>query len=402
MPFPLYPNHLNSRIKTAPQADHLPNATRAHHGAVIAWSMRQAMCSSYLLHKCLFIAAILAPQTSYAEQPNEPHSTPTPGDTEETEPSPLGTSEPIAPEEPAQPKDRAPGTQDPQEKQPAPLGEAVPIRSEALIPPAEAEASAHRQQHPSPRRKAEAEGNTHTVPLGAEPEELYVEPRTDPRLTDAHIDHVILMPTAETQPEGTFYVSNIEILFLQLGYAFTDDLQLTVTFWPFSLVAGSPGFGDLSIKGNFFRSDRLSLAAWGGLGILRESDEGLFSGPDPETTGIARAGLSATVCADTACRLNLNFSGMAGTTLEKDRDEFVLGVLSAGAQGRLGRWFSLLLEYQHWVISNSDNDSSHVVNYGVRFSSRKFAVDTGILMPFNNDLDFPLGVPWLMLTYRAL
>jgi hypothetical protein len=52
------------------------------------------------------------------------------------------------------------------------------------------------------------------------------------RQVDAHSDRVILMPTAETQPEGTFFIRSYELVLLQLGYAITDDLQLSALVLP--------------------------------------------------------------------------------------------------------------------------------------------------------------------------
>src|ERR1019366_2987154 len=54
----------------------------------------------------------------------------------------------------------------------------------------------------------------------------------DLRFRDANADRVILGSTAETHPKGTFFISDYEILLLQVGYAITDQLQVSVTGIP--------------------------------------------------------------------------------------------------------------------------------------------------------------------------
>ena len=45
------------------------------------------------------------------------------------------------------------------------------------------------------------------------------------RAYSAHADRVVLVPTAQTQPRGTVFLSDYEIVMPSVGYAFTDDVQ---------------------------------------------------------------------------------------------------------------------------------------------------------------------------------
>ena len=50
----------------------------------------------------------------------------------------------------------------------------------------------------------------------------------DVRSRDAHLDRVLLVPTAETHPEGTLFITVYELILPSVGYAITDDVQASV------------------------------------------------------------------------------------------------------------------------------------------------------------------------------
>ena len=81
-------------------------------------------------------------------------------------------------------------------------------------------------------------------------------PQQSARHTDAHADRVLLVPSAETHPQGTLFASSYEIIILTVGYAFSDRVQASIT----GSTDGHGGFGDLDLKANLLRSRYLRMA----------------------------------------------------------------------------------------------------------------------------------------------
>ena len=98
---------------------------------------------------------------------------------------------------------------------------------------------------------------------------------------------MLLLPTGETHPKGTFYVSDYDIVIAQLGYAVSDYTQLSLT--------GAPPLGgdhivplDLSAKTTVVREPTVSVA-------LLASASGLLGVPDVNGF-IGRFGGAVTFC----------------------------------------------------------------------------------------------------------
>ena len=89
-----------------------------------------------------------------------------------------------------------------------------------------------------------------------------------PRFRDAHIDRLLLSPTAETHPKGSFYVTDYEIVFLQLGYAVTDSTQISLSATP---PLGEAGVvpTDLSVKTVLLRAPHVRTCDTGSDGHAR-------------------------------------------------------------------------------------------------------------------------------------
>jgi hypothetical protein len=145
----------------------------------------------------------------------------------------------------------------------------------------------------------------------------------------AHADRVVLLPTAYTHPEGTFYVSDYDIVVLQTGYAVSDNAQLTATFTPpveEELVVPL----DLSLKVSSGTSSPVRVAGIGSVtGVL-----GLDDGP----ALIGRVGGVAQFCFDDLCRTSISAGAsslLVGT---------VVLLMGSGAEVRLANWLSLLVE----------------------------------------------------------
>ena len=157
------------------------------------------------------------------------------------------------------------------------------------------------------------------------------------RFTDAHADHVILMPTAETHPAGTLYFSDDEIEVLQLGFAPTNRLQVTVTGLA-PLLRHQVGVFDVAGKLNVLRTDVVRVAVYGGVTAYADHpDEGTFR-------AFGRVGAVAQACFTRLCRssVSLNASALLGRV--DDMQQGTPMYLAAGGTFGLSRVFSILLE----------------------------------------------------------
>jgi hypothetical protein len=213
---------------------------------------------------------------------------------------------------------------------------------------------------------------------------------------DAHTDRVILMPTAETQPKGSFFVSSYELVFLQFGYGITDDLQFSALMLP-PILADQPFFISPTLKLNVARGEAGNVALLGGVDVV-------VSGDDDDAAGmLGRFGAVGQLCIQRGCRssLSLNalaWSGLAGT-------EGTVLVTSAGGVFRVTDTIALLLEPTLAIPLGdalSEGEAAGALSYGMRFSGASFGIDLTFVRPFTGDtVEFALGLPFVVATYRT-
>ncbi len=215
---------------------------------------------------------------------------------------------------------------------------------------------------------------------------------------DASIGRAWFTPTALTAPQGTLTFSSHEILFVGMGAAVTDHLQISgITmlpiagdFLPFFL---SAKYG-IPITSRFHLGVQVSLA-----GVLDSSDS-------DDSGTIALAGGIATLCIDADCSSLLTGYATTGSVLGEDEEVYPVMYSLSWIQ-RLSRRFRLMLELDRAAVIDGfvdDEDRVTLFWYGLRVTSPRFAVDFGFVRPFFED-DFdelPFGLPWLNLTYRGI
>lgn len=214
----------------------------------------------------------------------------------------------------------------------------------------------------------------------------------DARLLDAGSDHVILFPTADTHPKGTIYFSDYELALLQVGYALTDSIQLSVTGLP-PLVEGLPYFADISGKVTFLRITRFRAAGYAGV---------IGSSMDNEFVYGGRAGAVGQYCFSDSCRSSMSFG--VGTLVSTRFHDTVPVHFSMGLVARVSDVVALLLEPTFVTSLGADPTEGLFVAGGVRFSSGNFAFDltAGRLFGiYEGTLPFPVILPMLSITYRT-
>lgn len=193
------------------------------------------------------------------------------------------------------------------------------------------------------------------------------EPRAfDPRYDDGHCDRVLLLPTAETHPAGTYYLTSYEIVIGQVGYALSDRTQLSLTGTPPLTDEGVVPL-DLSVKTVLLREEEVRVAAIGSLtGVL---NLGEFSG------FLGRVGGVAQLCLTQHCRSSVSVSSnwlLAGPAS--------VVVSGAGAILRTSRLVAFLLEIDTLVpLGEPVGEANGAAGLaGLRLSGAAWGVDLGL------------------------
>jgi hypothetical protein len=218
------------------------------------------------------------------------------------------------------------------------------------------------------------------------------------RQVDAHSDRIILMPTAETQPEGTFFISSYELVLLQLGYAITDDVQLSALVLP-PLFQEQPFFVSPTLKINLARGAGASVAVLGGVDVLAATGD-----DNGDSAFLGRIGAVGQLCITSGCRSSLSANALFWARLDAEGSALVTSV---GGVFRVSDVAALLLEPTLAVPTSGDIsddlDDGLVVSYGVRLSGPSFAFDLTLVRPFIGGAGdiFVLGLPFVVATYRT-
>lgn len=225
----------------------------------------------------------------------------------------------------------------------------------------------------------------------------FAESLSDLRHADANTDRVIIYSTAETQPAGTFYFSDYEMILLQVGYAVTDKLQVSLTGFP-PLVADQPYFFDVTAKFNLQRGDVFRSA------VQVAFDTLVSPKSDPSSLFGVRAGLIGQFCLVADCLTSFTLN--AGTLLNNKSNAVVPVYLAGGLLVHVTDVFKLMLEPNYAVaIGNGkvDGPSGFLLNYGMRLSGKQFGFDLAFIKPLGSDSgSFVMGVPVVSFTYRTL
>jgi len=217
-------------------------------------------------------------------------------------------------------------------------------------------------------------------------------PPRDVRVASAHADRVVFLPTAETHPSGTLFITDYEIIIPQVGVAVSDRTQISLA------LTGDPGakdpiaFGDFSLKSVLARGYRYRLAATGSLSGLFGLDQGF---------GIfGRAGFVAEMCFDDTCRSSVNLGANLGFL-----GSAIIVANGVGFVLRASELVSILVEGQTVVPVGEGVDEAHGVGgaLGIRLARERWGLDfavEGFTRGRNADRLPP--IPLIVFTYRFL
>jgi hypothetical protein len=216
-------------------------------------------------------------------------------------------------------------------------------------------------------------------------------PASDVRYLDAAANRVVWLPTAETNPEGTFFFGIYEVLGLQFGYALTDDIEFALT--GVVPIDTFPYAFDLSIKWNVLRHHVFRIALFGSIGVYVDGDR-------EEAIG-GRAGAAFQLCFNDDCTSHASLS--AGALISNHIDTELPFAVGAGVVVRVHRLLALVVEPLYGRIEKMNAEDAFVLNYIFRIGQLDWSLDVGMTRPFVDELSggpFVAGFPWLAFNYR--
>ena len=198
------------------------------------------------------------------------------------------------------------------------------------------------------------------------------------------------MPTGETHPSGTTYLSSYEIIGLQVGHALSDRTQLTLSFLPLVFAKDPIVPLDLTLKGVLVRSRRVRVAAMA-------SASGLL-GFESGAAAVGRVGGATQFCFDDPCTSSLSM----GASLVLVGPVFLVAD-GVGAIVHVARNMSLLVELQSVLPIGREGGEAHALGgaAGLRFSGKRVALDVALEAPLDRRTE-PRVIPLLVGTYRFL
>jgi hypothetical protein len=204
---------------------------------------------------------------------------------------------------------------------------------------------------------------------------------------DPEADRGVLAPTAYTHPKGTFYFSDYELVLVQIGYAFTDDTQISLTGLPPLNTDEQLVALDVTLKSTVYRGGLVRIAALGSASGLGAKEVGVI--------GIGRVGGVVQLCIERDCGTSLSLSSnvaLAGAL-----------VMANGASGifRVTRTAALLAELDTLVPLGKDtgNVNGALACGGVRLHGPTWGLDLTVLHVLGPKNE--ATIPFVALTYRS-
>jgi hypothetical protein len=192
------------------------------------------------------------------------------------------------------------------------------------------------------------------------------KPPRDVRIASAHVDRVAFLPTAETHPSGTWYVTGYFII-PQIGVAVSDRTQISLTGFAGPFERDPLVLTDLSVKSVLARGYRYRLAAIGAVSGLIGFEAGFGF--------IGRAGFVAQLCFEDTCRSSVNVSTNMGFAAA------VIMLNGVGAVLKVSELVSLLGEGAILIGAGPGGvEEAHgaAVDVGLRLSRERWGLDFAI------------------------
>lgn len=202
------------------------------------------------------------------------------------------------------------------------------------------------------------------------------------------------MPTALTEPAGTWSFSDYELFLVGLAYSPTDQLSISATTL-LPITEDVPLVLLVNGKLQVIRSGRVRGAVQAAITTVREDGDGATA---------AVLGGVLTLCIDADC--HSHFSGYLAAGFAHEDQSAVPFLVAGSLAYRLGKYVKVVLEADSGFIAGEIDVAADgfLGWYGVRFTSSIIGVDLGFAKPICEDCDIglPMGFPFVSFTYRSL
>lgn len=219
-----------------------------------------------------------------------------------------------------------------------------------------------------------------------------LDERTGFRYDDPNHNSLLFMPSAETNPKDTKYISSYELLYMNVGYAPVENLHISAGFiFPVVPELLTSGPMSLGIKYRTFGEPyKMNMSIMGSYTtVLAEKDIGLITFgsafnyyPNPKTT------------------LNFYMGTLTTTITSGAESAFSFGL---GFTRRTSESSKIIIEYMNGGLFD-EIESGGVILYGLRFFGERISADLAgvqfVDLITDGESDSWIIIPLVSLTYH--
>jgi len=216
-----------------------------------------------------------------------------------------------------------------------------------------------------------------------------LDERTVYRYDDPNHCSLLFMPSAETNPKGTWYISDYELLFMNVGYSPVENLHISTGFLfpivPEMLTEGPISFGaKLRTIGEPYK---YNMSVMGSITTIFEESEG----------GLITYGTAFNYYLSPATTANFYMGGLTTTATAGAESIFSFGL---ALTFRTSESSKFIVEYLNGGMFD-DIETKGIMLFGLRFFGEKISADlAGVKFLDISGSDPWFFIPLLSLTYH--
>jgi hypothetical protein len=219
-----------------------------------------------------------------------------------------------------------------------------------------------------------------------------LDENTGYRYDDPNHCSLLFMPSAETNPKGTWYISDYELLYMNVGYSPTDDLHISTGFL-FPIVPEMITEGPLSLG---FKFRTLSEPYKMNMSVMGTYTTVL----DYPDVGLITYGTAFNYYMNPRSTVNLYMGGMTTSRTVGTESAISFGLAFTYRSSESSK---LIVEYMNGGIFD-EFESKGVLLYGIRFFGEKISADLAgiqfVDLITDDDSQSWIIIPLVSLTYH--
>jgi len=216
-----------------------------------------------------------------------------------------------------------------------------------------------------------------------------LDERTGYRYDDPNHCSLLFMPSAETNPKGTWYISDYELLFMNVGYSPVDDLHISTGFL-FPIVPEMLTEGPISFGAKFRTIGepyKYNMSVMGSFTTIL----------DEPNAGIITYGAAYNYYLSPATTANFYMGGLTSTETAGMESIFSFGL---ALTFRTSESSKFLIEYLNGGMFD-EVETKGIMLFGLRFFGEKISADlAGVKFLDISGSDPWFFIPLLSLTYH--